>query len=84
MAINHAVTIPTVNNAPNPSGEPIDPGQPSPTPENPWGCTTACTVSGHTDTVRLLWDGQYFSLPDDEANDPDFGTVTFNYDPPLE
>lgn len=84
MAINHAVTIASENNAPNPTGTLIDPNQPGPSADNMLQCAYACTVEGHTDTVRLLWDGISFSLPDDEANDPNFGTVTFTYNPPLQ
>jgi hypothetical protein len=83
MATNHAVSIPTLNNAPNPSGTPADGTQPNPTPDNPWTCNYACTVSGHNDTVVLVWDGQSWSLPDSEANNPNFGYVTFTYVPPL-
>jgi hypothetical protein len=83
MVINHAVTIPSANNAPNPTGTPVDANQPNPTSDNPWNCAYPCTKPGHTDTVLLLWDGQYFSLPDSEANDPNFGTVSFTYVPPL-
>ena len=83
MAINHAVTIPSANNAPNPSGTPQDAGQPNPSAGDPWTCDYPCTVSGHTDTVVLLWDGVSFSLPENEANDNNFGTVDFTYAPPL-
>lgn len=82
-AINHAVTIASANNAPNPTGTPADAEQPNPTPDNLWTCTYPCDVPGHTDTVVLLWDGTSFSLPDVEANDPDFGDVPFTYVPPL-
>lgn len=76
MAVNHAVTIQ---------------GGPPPTPvigiaegEN----DLPCTVPGHTDTVKLLCDFiedgngntvPSFSLTDDEANDPNFGGVSFTY-----
>ncbi len=83
MPVNHAVTIPSANNLPDPSGTPIDPDQPNPTSDDPWQCSYACTITGHTDTVQLLWDGQFFSLTDSEANDPNFGSVAFTYDPPL-
>src|ERR1700676_417339 len=83
MAINHAITIPSANNAPNPSGTPVDANQPSPTSDNPWPCSYPCTEPGHTDTVSLLWDGTSFSLPDIEANNPEFGRVAITYNPPL-
>jgi len=83
MAIHHEVTIPSANNTPHPSGTPQDIEQPNPTPTNLWTCDYACTISGHSDTVVLLWDGEYFSLPDSEANDNNFGSVSFTYDPPL-
>jgi hypothetical protein len=101
MPTNHAITIPSANGAPNPSGTPIITGEgapASPTQQNPWLCHFACTVTGHTDTVDLLWvdpgtinDDNYdpnlpgggFSLTPEESNDPNFGTVTFTYDPPL-
>lgn len=83
MAINHAVTIPSANNAPNPSGTLTYPGQPGPSPDNLLQCSYPCTVVGCGLNIALLWDGQYFSLPDSEANDPNFGTVSFTYDPPL-
>jgi len=83
MPIDHAVTIASANNAPAPVGTPADSGAPNPTPDNPWTCNYACTVPGHSDTVVLLWDGTYFSLPASEANDPDFGSVPFTYDPPI-
>lgn len=81
--IDHAVTIPSVNNAPNPSGTLTDSTQPA-SPDNLMSCPYPCTVAGHTDTVTLLWDGQSFSLPDSEANDVNFGSVEFTYNPPLE
>lgn len=83
MAINHAITIPSLNNAPNPSGTPNDPDQDNPTADNPWSCTYTCTVSGHSDSPIIIWDGYSFSLPDSEANDPDFGELDITYDPPL-
>lgn len=101
MPVNHAVTIPSANGAPNPSGTPFIVGEnapPSPTQQNPWLCPFDCTVSGHTDTVDLVWvdastitDENYdpnlpgggFSLTAVEANDPNFGEVRFTYDPPL-
>ncbi len=84
MATNHAVTIPSANNAPNPSGTLQFPDQSGPSPDNLLQCSYPCTVTGHTDTVALLWcPDQGFSLPDSEANDPNFGSVAFTYDPPL-
>lgn len=83
MAINHRVTITTANNVPTPVGTPQDAEQPNPTPDNPWTCPYPCTVEGHSDTVVLLWDGTSFSLPDSEANDPNFGYVQFDYNPPI-
>lgn len=79
---NYAVTIPSANNAPNPTGTPIDPNQPNPTLSNPWLCTYTDTFTG-TAQVQLLWDGTGFSLTDAEANDPNFGEVFFTYVPPL-
>jgi hypothetical protein len=79
---DYAVTIPSANNAPNPTGTPNDPNQPNPTPDNPWLCTYTDDYTG-TVQVELLWDGNGFSLTDAEANDNNFGTVSFTYDPPL-
>lgn len=82
-ATNYAVTIPSLNNAPNPSGTLQFPDQPGPNPDNLLVCTYTDTISG-TAQVQLLWcPDQGFSLPDSEANDPNFGSVSFTYDPPL-
>ncbi len=83
MATDHAITIASENNAPNPTGIALDPDQDNPTSDNPWTCPYVCTVPEHTDTVVVIWNGGAFSLPDDEANDPNFGTVNITYDPPL-
>lgn len=77
MATHHIVHIPSLDNAPNPSGTPINPDLTSPTSDNPWSCPYPCVVEGHTDTLPLLWDGSYFSLPNTDD------TVDFVYDPPL-
>lgn len=82
MVINHAVTIPSANNAPSPSGTLADNTQPV-SPDNLMTCNYPCVIQGHSDTVILLWDGQSFSLPDSEANDPNFGSVSFTYNPAL-
>lgn len=83
MAIDHAITMTTAANVPTPIGTPADPDTDNPTSDNPWTCPYPCTVTDHTDTVVLLWNGVSFSLPDSEANDPNFGTIIFTYDPPL-
>jgi hypothetical protein len=76
MSINHATTIP--------SGTPMDTSEgapPSPTQQNPWLCSFACTAPGHSDTVNLVWidpasvnradiPGADFIWPDAESNDP--------------
>lgn len=83
MAIDHALTMASASNLPDPTGTPADSGLPNPTPDNLWTCSYPCTVSGHTDTVVLLWDGSGFTLPDFEANDNDYGAVVFTYVPPI-
>jgi hypothetical protein len=83
MAIDHALTMTTVDNAPAPVGTPADPDTDNPTSINPWSCEYPCTVEGHTDTISLIWDGYGFSLPDFEANDINYGAVNFTYVPPL-
>ncbi len=42
--------------------------------------TFACTLCQQN--IVLMWDGQYFSLPDSEANDSTFGEVAITYNPP--
>jgi hypothetical protein len=84
MTNNHAVTIPSANNKPDPTGTLTNSGQPGPSPINLLQCSYPCTVQGHSDTVQLLWDGTYFSLPSSEVSDPTFGTVSFTYNPPLQ
>lgn len=83
MPIDHAVTIPSSNNAPNPSGTLQFPDQPGPSPDNMLQCSYPCTIGGCMDTIELLWDGQYFSLPHRKANDPDVGAIEISYDPPI-
>ncbi len=95
MPIDHAVTIPSANNKPNPDG--YDPNNP-PTQQNPLPCSYPCTIEGCGLTIDMLYvdpatvndDNQDFSLPGpgfsltpSEANDPNFGCVPFTYVPPL-
>jgi hypothetical protein len=81
----HAITIKTKKNVPDPAKMPTEQDQEDPTPEHPWECSYPCTVPGHTDTIDLLWDGTTFSLSVGEQRDPNFGEedVNFTYDPPL-
>lgn len=83
MAIDHAITVPSLSGVPSPSGTLADPESPGPSEENVLTCPYACTVSQHTDTVIVIWNGTSFSLPDDEANDPNFGAIAITYDPPI-
>lgn len=84
--VNHAVTMPSLNNAPNPSGTLQFPEQQGPSLENLLQLSPSCTIAGHNShAIKLLFCAeQGFSLGD---NDPAvFGpddTVSFNYDPPL-
>lgn len=83
MATNYAITIPSLNNQPNPSGTLQFPDQPGPNPDNLLQCTYTDTISG-TAIVLLFWcPEQGFSLTDAESNDPNFGQVAFHYNPPL-
>jgi hypothetical protein len=83
MATDHAVTVPSKDNLPDPSASFTDPTQAAATPEAPVLCNFPCTVPGHVDTVELLWDGAHLTPTEAEDNDPEFGTVIFTFAPPL-
>lgn len=83
--INHAVTIPSANNAPNPSGTLQFPDQPGPSPDNLLQCSYSCAAEEHDHAINLLWNPeQGFSLGDNDPNvfAPD-DTVNFTYNPPI-
>ena len=95
MAINHAVTVPSANDKPNPTG--YNPSNP-PTQQNPLSCSYPCTIAGCGLNIDLLYvdpstvnDDNYdsslpgpgFNLTTSEANDPNFGGLAFTYNPPL-